>query len=121
MREVLAEANVVETMRKVIVECIRDNECENTQIWLNDEVVKKLQDAQIYGTINYPYEGYTMLAFELRTGEKMEITYNREKSIALKNWHNAWSNLNVIKYVFFPDSKEYFFFGAAEEKILVIK
>ena len=69
MREVLAEANVVETMRKVIVECIRDNECENTQIWLNDEVVKKLQDAQIYGTINYPYEGYTMSAFELRTGD----------------------------------------------------
>lgn len=121
MREVLAEANVVETMRKVIVECIRDNECENTQIWLNDEVVKKLQDAQIYGTINYPYEGYTMSAFELRTGEKMEITYNREKSIALKNWHNAWSDMNVIKYVFFPDSKEYFFFGATKENILVIK
>lgn len=121
MKEVSVDANVVETMRQLIVRCIQDNKCECTQIWLNDDVVKQIKDVQIYGTINYPYEGYTMSAFELRTGEKMEITYNREKSVAIKNWHNTWSNWNVVKYVYFRDSEEYFFFGATEEEILVIK
>lgn len=121
MREVLAEANVVETMRKVIVECIRDNNCEGTQIWLSDEVVQKIKELQIYGTINFPYEGYTMAALNFKSGEPMEITYSREKSVAIKNWHNNWSNMNAIKFVYFPNSEEYFFFGATKENILVIK
>lgn len=84
-------------------------------------MVKKLKNAQIYGTINVPYEGCIMSVFKLKNGEKMEITYKREKSIAIRNWHNTWSNMNVIKHVYFPDSNEYFFFGAVNKEILVIK
>lgn len=43
MREIVAETNVQETIRKLIVNCIRDNKCESTQIWLSDEVVQKLK------------------------------------------------------------------------------
>ncbi len=121
MREILAETNAIETIRKIIVDCIRNNKCESTQVWLHDGVVKKLKNAQIYGTINVPYEGCIMSAFKLKNGEKMEITYKREKSIAIRNWHNTWSNMNVIKHVYFPYSNEYFFFGAVNKEILVIK
>lgn len=121
MREIVAETNVQETIRKLIVNCIRDNKCESTQIWLSDEVVQKIKEVQVYGTINVPYEGYIMSALKLKTGERVEITYNREKSIAIRNWHNTWSDMNVIKYVLFPDSDEYFFFGAINKEILVIK
>lgn len=121
MREIVAERDVVETIRKVIVNCIRDNKCEGTQIWLSDEVVQKIKELQIYGTSKFPYEGYTMAAFKLKSGEPMEITYSREKSLAIKNWHNNWSNMNIIKFVYFPNSEEYFFFGATKENILVIK
>lgn len=30
MREIVAETNVQETIRKLIVNCIRDNKCEST-------------------------------------------------------------------------------------------
>ncbi len=121
MREILAGEKITETIRKVIVDCIRDNECENTQIWLTDEVVRKIRKIQVYGTVNFPYEGYTMAALKLNSGDTMEITFNKEKSIAIKNWHNTWSNLNVVKFIYFPNSKEYFFFGATKGDILIIK
>lgn len=121
MREILAGKKVAETIWQLISNCIRDNKCEGTQIWLSDEVVQKIKELQIYGTSNFPYEGYTMAALKFKSGEPMEITYNKEKSVAIKNWHNNWSNMNIIKFVYFPNSEEYFFFGATKENILVIK
>lgn len=121
MREILAGKKVAETIWQLISNCIRDNKCEGTQIWLSDEVVQKIKELQIYGTSNFPYEEYTMAALKFKSGEPMEITYNKEKSVAIKNWHNNWSNMNVIKFVYFPNSEEYFFFGATKENILVIK
>lgn len=77
MREIVAERDVVETIRKVIVNCIRYNKCEGTQIWLSDEVVQKIKELQIYGTSNFPYEGYTMAAFKLKSGEPCISLYKR--------------------------------------------
>ena len=108
MREIVAETNVVETIRKLIVNRIRDNNCEGTQIWLSDEVVQKIKELQIYGTINFPYEGYTMAALNFKSGEPMEITYSREKSVAIKNWHNTWSNLNAGKICVLPKQRRIF-------------
>lgn len=121
MREIVAGEKVVETIWQLIIDCIRDNNCEGTQIWLSDEVVQKIKELQIYGTINFPYEGYTMTALKFKSGEPMELTYSKEKSVAIKNWHNTWSNMNVIKFVYFPNSEKYFFFGATKGNIIVIK
>lgn len=116
MREITAEENAVETIRKIINRCcLQPNQCENTQIWLCDDIVKQLQRKEEYGNFDYPYVGCNMSAFKLKTGEIMEITYKRE------NWRNKWNGINVIKHVYFPDSHEYFFFGATNKDVLVIK
>lgn len=77
MREILAGKKVAETIWQLISNCIRDNNCEGTQIWLSDEVVQKIKELQIYGTINFPYEGYTMAAFKLKSGEPCISLYKR--------------------------------------------
>lgn len=121
MREIKVEENAAEIIRKIVTTCcLHLNQGENTQIWLHDDIVQQFQKNQEYGSLNTPYVGCKMSALKLENGELMEVTYKREKSMAIRNWNYTWSDMHVINHVYFPNSEEYFFFGATTKEIIVL-